>query len=633
MDSDEIPSARSPLLRFLSFVRPHSRLVVGAALTGIGKFTLPLAFPLAFKYVIDVLLAAHPKLDGINLMIDRWCAAVDRIVGAAPTAEHKLAALSGVLLLLYVLQSIASYYRNYWAGIAGNRLLFELRCRLFAHLQRLPHTFFDRNPAGAIVSRVLNDVQQAQELVNSALIDVWMDAVSLGLVILVLFAMDWHLALVAMCIAPAWVTFMRHFAPRIRAVSHRVQETLEDISGEVHERVTGAATVKSFGREEHEVQRFTQRNEHLCERTIDKVKLAAVQEMLIQLLTRCAPTIVVWIGALMIIHGTITLGTMIAFFSYLGFLYLPLERFAQFSIVVSSSLAAIERIFQFLDLKAEITDHPLSRPFAVRRGSVCFDRVGFSYPARNGVPTRSALTDINLSVPGGCRVALVGRSGAGKTSLANLIPRFYEATAGRVLIDGKDVRHYTLKSLRDSVSLVAQDALLFSASIRDNLLYARADATECELYQALELANLRGFVASLPAKLDTVIGERGVKLSGGQRQRLALARAFLKNSRVVILDEATSAIDSESENLIHEAMERLMEGRTVFLIAHRLRSAINAELVVVLDQSTIVETGTHAELLARRGTYARLFTEQLRGLAPEPAHAASGDLRSTPLQA
>ncbi|MGH7932464.1 MAG: ABC transporter ATP-binding protein [Candidatus Binataceae bacterium] len=624
MDWNEVESARSPLIRFLSLVRPYRRLVVGAALMGVGKFTLPLAFPLAFKYIIDVLLASRPKLDRIDLVIDHCCAGLTRLAGMTPDVEHKLAALSAALLLLYALQSVASYYRNYWAGVAGNRLIFDLQSKLFAHLQRLPHAFFDHNPSGAIVSRVLNDVQQAHELVNSALIDVWMDAASLGLVVMVLFVMDWRLALVALCIAPVWVTFMRYFSPRIKAVSHRMQETLENISGEVHERVAGASTIKSFGREDHEVHQFMEHTERLYERTIDKVRLAARQEMLIQLLTRCAPTIVVWVGALMIIRGTMTLGTMVAFFTYLGFLYLPLERFAQFSVVVSGSLAAIERMFEFLDIKPEITDHPLSRPFAVRRGAVQFDRVSFGYAARDGAPGREVLTDLNLSIPGGCKVALVGRSGAGKTTLASLIPRFYDVSAGRVLIDGKDVRHHTLKSLRDSVSLVAQDALLFSASIRDNLLYARPDASGEMLWQALALANMREWVEKLPAGIETVIGERGVKVSGGQRQRLALARAFLKDSKIVILDEATSAIDSESENLIHEAIERLMEGRTVFLIAHRLRSAISADLIVVLDQGTIVEIGTHPQLLSRGGTYARLFREQVRGLALEPALAAHG---------
>ncbi len=618
MDSKGAGQTGSPLLRFISFIKPYRRYVVGAALTGVGKFALPLAFPFAFKYVVDVLLASSPKMDGFNLTLDRWATGLAHFVGMSATPQCKLAVVGIVLLVLYVLQSIASYYRNYWAGMAGNRLICDLRCKLFTHLQQLPHSFFDRNPTGAIVSRVLNDVAQAQELVNSALIDVWMDGVSLTLVIVFLFALDWHLALVALCIAPLWVTFMRHFAPRIKAVSHRMQQAVEEISGDVHERVVGATTIKSFGREEHEIRQFKDRSVHLYDRTVDKVRLAAVQEMLIQLLTRTAPVVVIWVGALMIIRGTMTLGTLVAFFSLLGFLYLPLERFAQLSVVVSASLAAIERIFGFLDLKPEITDHPLSRAFPVRRGSVQFERVSFGYPPRDGEPRRDVLKAIDLNVPGGYRVAMVGRSGAGKSTMASLIPRFYDVTAGRVLIDGRDARHYTVESLRDSVSLVAQDALLFSASVRDNLLYARPDATDEMLWQALELANLRCFVEDLPEGLDTVVGERGVKVSGGQRQRLALARAFLKDSKIVILDEATSGVDSESENLIHEAMERLMEGRTVFLIAHRLRSATNADLIVVLDQGRVVETGTHAELLRRGGTYARLFIEQARGLALEP---------------
>jgi ATP-binding cassette, subfamily B, putative efflux pump len=420
-------------------------------------------------------------------------------------------------------------------------------------------------------------VTQANELVNSALIDVWMDAVSLGLVVLALFAMNWRLALVSICIAPVWVTFMRFFAPRIKAVSHRMQQTVEDLTGEVHERVVGAATIKSFGREEEEVREFIGRTEQLYARAIEKVRLAAGQEMLIQVLTRGAPVVVVWVGAAMIMRGTMTLGTLLAFFTYLGFLYLPLERMAQLSVVVSASLAAIERIFSFLDLKPEITDHPLARPFTIRRGALDFEQVRFSYQPRGGGPAREVLRGIDLHIPGGVRVALVGRSGAGKTTLANLIPRFYDTTGGRVLIDGKDVKHMTLKSLRANVSLVTQEPLLFSASIATNLWYARPDAAPGMLWQALEFANLDGFVRQLPEQIHTVIGERGVKVSSGQRQRLALARAFLKDAKIVILDEATSAVDSESEHLIQDAIARLMEGRTVLTIAHRLRTSCSQE--------------------------------------------------------
>lgn len=625
--------SKRPLVRFLIRIKSNLRFVVGAALMGIGKFTLPLVFPLAFKYVIDVLLNGQTVgNDEIDRLFDAYCARAINLFHLGTTAETKLAIISLSLLFLYAAQSVASYYRNYWGGIAGNQLIFGLQCDLFAHLQELGHSYFDRNPSGAIVSRILNDVLQAQELVSSALIDVWMDAISLCLVILALFAMDWRLALVALAIAPVWFVFMRYFSPRIKAVSHQMQEAVENISGEVHERVVGVATVKSFGREEDEVRQFKSRADGLYARTIAKVKLAAEQEMLIQLLTRSAPIAVIWAGALMILHGTMTLGTMMAFFTYLGFLYLPLERFSQLSVIVSASTAAIERIFSFLDLKSEIIDHPLAQPFAVRRGSVAFENVSFAYRARDSSPGRDGsgvievLSGIDLNVAGGQRVALVGRSGAGKTTLANLIPRFYDPVAGRVLIDGKDIRHYTLKCLRSSVSVVTQDALLFSASIRDNLRYARPEANSKMLWEAIELANLRDFVQRLPDGINTVIGERGVKISGGQRQRLALARAFLKDSLIVILDEATSAIDFEAENQIHEAMERLMRNRTVFMIAHRLRSATTADLIVVLEHGSVVETGTHDQLLHRvDGVYAQLYREQVRSLAldlPEPVQTS-----------
>ena len=622
MFSGRVKFYNLPLVRFFIFARPQLKLVIGAALMGMGKFTLPLAFPLAFKYVADVLVAHQPKLGGINLTIDQWSAAITHSAGLSQTRESKLAVLSILLLLIYSFQSVASYYRNYWGGIAGMRLIFGLQCKLFSHLQKLPNSFFDNNPTGAIVSRVLNDVTQANEFVSSAMIDVWMDGISLALVTFALFALDRHLALIASCIVPIWFTFIRYFSPRIKAVSHRMQQTAEDISGDVHERIAGAVTVKCFVREEHEARRFEGRCEHLCERTIDRIRLASMQEMLIQLLTRGAPTIVIWAAALMVMRGSLTLGTLIAFVSYLGFLYLPLERFAQLSVTVSAALAAIERIFDFLDLQPAIADRPLSRPFPIRRGTVEFDNVSFAYPALNGRGGRRILSAINLYVREGSRVALVGRSGAGKTTLASLIPRFYDVSGGRLLIDGKDVMNYTLKTLRESISLVTQDALLFSVSIRDNLLYARCDATEEMLWKSVELANIRDFIETLPEGIDTVIGERGVKISGGQRQRLALARAFLKDSRIIILDEATSAVDSESENLIHDAMERLMGGRTVFLIAHRLRSAINSDLIVVLDNGYIAEAGTHAELLSGGKTYSRLFAEQVRsldlGIAPRP---------------
>ena len=609
---------RHPLMRFLACVRPHWRLVAGAALVGVGKFSLPLAFPMVFKYVIDVLLTKNPHPERIDLVIDRWATSFASFLHLGTSPQAKLSALTLAMVGIFVVQAAISFYRNYWGGIAGNRLICDLRNRLFAHLQRLPHAYFDRNASGAIVSRVLNDITQAQDLVGSALIDVWMDAVCLVLVAWILWALDPRLAMISLGVAPIYVAFIHYFSPRIKAVTHRVQEVSAEVSGEVHERVVGAATVKAFNREQHEIANFARHSRRMYDHAVEKARLAAQQEMSTQWLTRTAPAIVMWVAGLMILKGSMTLGTLVAFTAYLNFVYMPLERFTQLSLVVASSMAAIERIFQFLDLKPEITDHPLSRPFPVKHGVVDFDQVNFSYAAGDGA-RREVLHNVNLHVPAGTRVALVGRSGAGKTTLASLIPRFYEALGGRVLIDGHDVRHFTLKSLREHIAIVTQETILFTGSVRDNLLYARSEASEGQLWNALEQANLADFIRELPEGLDTIIGGHGTRISGGQRQRLALARAFLKDSRVVILDEATSAVDSESENLIHDAMERLMEGRTVFLIAHRLRSAINADLIIVLDRGRVVESGRHLDLLRRGGTYARLYVEQTRGIGSEMA--------------
>jgi ABC-type multidrug transport system fused ATPase/permease subunit len=375
--------------------------------------------------------------------------------------------------------------------------------------------------------------------------------------------------------------------------------------------------IKSYGREDFVADKFLDRTAKLHQRTIDRVRLTARQQGYSEFITRIAPLVVVSFAAVMIMKGGMEVGTVVAFIGLLGFLYVPMERFSQLSAIVASSIAAIERIFDFLDSKPEVVERADAVPLAVKSGAVAFEHVDFGYTPRDGKSPRPVLKDINLTAEGGTTIAFVGRSGAGKTSVASLIARFYDPTAGRVTIDGRDVRDFSLSSLREAIGVVHQDAMLFSTTIRENLCFGKQTATEKEMWEALENANIKPFVEKLPQKLDTVIGERGVKLSGGQRQRLALARAFLKNPPILILDEATSALDSEAENLIRDAIRRLMSKRTSFMIAHRLAMAVNADKIVVLEQGQIVETGTHAELLAKRGLYATLFNEQTRGLVPQ----------------
>ncbi len=612
----------SPTLRFLSYVRPHLRFVAGGSVMGVLKFVLPLAFPLAFKYVFDVLLVPQPKLEPVNALIDRWCLALAHAFGLEAAAPGKLEALSIALLGLFVVQAIATYYRNYWASTAGHRLIFDLRYALFLHMQRLSHSFFDRNSSGAIVSRFTNDIQQAQNFVGAAMINIWMDGASLGFVVWILFVLDHRLAWISLGVVPFYVALIRALSPRIRQASHQLQEVVEEFSGELQEQVAGATTVKSFAREEHEARRFHDRTSELYDVTIRNVKLASMHQMFTEFITRGAPLIVIWAGALLILRGKMALGTMVAFYAYINALYLPLQRFSELSIIVSSSMAAIDRLFAFFDIAAEVADSPGCARLAVGRAAIAFDRVSFGYPAHGNGELREVLHEIDFKVEPGTTVALVGRSGAGKTTLAGLIPRFYDPTSGRVLIDGADIRNVTLKSLRDSIGIVPQDAVLFSATVRENVQYGRPGASDADVWRALESANIRDFIDSLPDALDTMIGERGVKPSTGQRQRLALARVFLKNPPILILDEATSALDSEVENLIHDAIRRLMLGRTSVLIAHRLATAVGADVIVVLDQGRVVETGSHLELLARDGVYAQLYHEQTRKLAIEPQHIA-----------
>ena len=605
---------RSPTFRFLSYVRPHLWLVAGGSVMGVLKFGLPLAFPLAFKYVFDVLLVPQPHMERVNQLIDRWCIELAAIMHLGSGSTAKLEALTAGLFVLFLFQAVATYYRNYWASTAGHRLIFDLRYALFLHMQRLSHSFFDRNASGGIVSRFVSDIQLAQNFVGSAMINIWMDGISLGLVVWMLFVLDVRLAWISLIVVPFYVAVIRVLSPRIKEASHELQEVVEEFSGELQERVAGAATVKSFAREAEEARRFHKRTTELYDLTITSVKLASTHQMFSEFITRAAPLIVIWAGAIFILRGKMAIGTMVAFYAYLGALYLPLQRFSELSVIVANSLAAIERIFNFFDETPEVLDVPDARPMMVRRGDVAIENLDFAYQVTGESAPRTVLHDVCLRVSAGTAVALVGRSGAGKTTLASLVPRFYEPSAGRILIDGENIGSVTLKSLRDSIGIVPQDAVLFSASIRENVQYGRPGAPDPEIWRALEQANIREFVQSLPERLDTIIGEGALRPSTGQRQRLALARVFLKNPPILILDEATSGLDSEVENLIHDAVRRLMKGRTSFLIAHRLASAVEADLIVVLDQGRVVESGTHAELLARRGVYAQLYGEQTRKL-------------------
>ncbi|HVN29772.1 MAG TPA: ABC transporter ATP-binding protein, partial [Candidatus Binataceae bacterium] len=476
----------------------------------------------------------------------------------------------------------------------------------------------------------------AQNFVGSAMINIWMDGSSLGIAAIILFSLDWRLALISLGVVPFYVGVIRWLAPHLKDASHELQEVVEDFSGELQERIAGVATIKSFARESEEALKFQNRTNQLYDLTIRNVKLASLHQMCTEFISRAAPLGVLVASAMMVLEHTTTLGNVVAFYAFLGVLYLPLQRFSELSVIVATSMAAIDRLFTFFDEEPEVADRAGATPLKVTKGRVVFEHVDFGYPPKSADQRmRLVLEDVNLTVEPGTTVALVGRSGAGKTTIASLIPRFYEPVAGRILIDGVDIGAVTLKSLRDSIGIVPQDAVLFTASIRENVQYGRPGAPDEAVWDALEQANVRDFVAALPDQLDTMIGEDGIKPSTGQRQRIALARVFLKNPPILVLDEATSGLDSEVENLIHDAVRRLMRGRTSFLIAHRLASAVEADVIIACDQGRIVESGPHLQLLARGGVYAQLYNEQTRKLmvSSEQTIRRPGSLRAAQTEA
>lgn len=610
------PAHSRALRRFLAYVAPHKWLIAGAAAAGCVKFLVPLTFPLALKYITDVVLMEHPAAaaEPTNAVLELWCALV---LGTLPQVEGsagRLLVVIATLVLLYCLVAVASFYRSYWAGKARHRMIFDLRYDLYQHVQELSHSFFDERRSGSIVSRFVNDVQSAQSFVGSALTNVWMDAAALGFVAWILFVLEPRLALVALGVMPFYVGLVRYFAPRIKAASLEVHELVEDLSGDLQERIAGAVVIKAFGREEHEARRFYNSTRRLQDVAVRSVALSSANQAAATFLTGVAPLVVVFAASALVLEGNLSVGTMVAVYAYLGSLYLPLQRFSELSGTVSSSLAAMERIFEFFDIQPQVVDAPGARVIHRAAGEVTFDAVSFCYPG--GGSGSPVLQNITFEVAAGETIAVVGRSGAGKTTLVSLIPRFYDVTEGAVRIDGIDVRNVALESLRRQIGIVTQDPILFSCTVQENLLYGRPEATREQVVEAAVAANAHEFVEDLPQRYLTVVGERGLRLSGGQRQRIAIARTFLKDPPILILDEATAALDSESESLIHDALRRLMQGRTTFIIAHRLSTVLGADRILVLDRGRIADSGRHPELLARGGIYRRLYERQFRDGAP-----------------
>ena len=596
------------MLRFLAYLKPSTYYFVVASLCGVTIYLVPNLIPTSVGYVIDRILGesagpAHAaKPNALFDLIDLY---LNHVLGPGASKSSRIETLLGSLLAFLPFWGILVYFRAYLAGIGGQHVIFKLRNDLYEHIQSLSLSYFQKNRSGSIVSRLTSDIGLAQNFIGNACTNLWMDTLSILILGGYLLTLDVRLALVAFSVLPLWITSVRLFGQRIRIASHAVQEGLSEMSGQVQEKMSGVTVVQAFAQEKREVLTFHKLHRSLLDRQVTSVRLSSFNMAMSNLLTTIAPVTVILVGSLEVLHGRLTIGTLLMFWAFLGTFYGPLQRITDLAAVISNASAAIERIFQIFDIRPEVKESEHAVSLAAKTpGRIQFKNVIFGYD------DAVILKDINLTIEPGEVVAFVGPSGAGKSTMIQLVPRFYDVKVGSLKIDGTDVRDLRIKSLRNAIGMVLQDNILFTGSIRENLGYGKPGATDAEIIAAAKMGNAHDFIMALPAGYDTEIGERGAKLSGGQKQRIAITRAFLRDPRILILDEATSALDSESEKLIQSSLERLMVGRTTLIIAHRLSTIRHADKIVAMRDGRISEIGTHTELLARRGVYHDLHRAQ-----------------------
>lgn len=512
--------------------------------------------------------------------------------------------LPPLLVALYAAKGGLSFLHTYQMHYIGLRIVTRLRDQLFRHLQRQPHAFFDREATGVLMSRVVYDVLLLQDSVTRVITSFLKDSFTLVGLSAVIFYQDWQLALIAILIFPPAAYVIVRFGQRLRGLAKESQMSVARLNLLLQENFTGQRIVKAFAREDFEAKRFAGANEFFRQVQMRLRLMRELSSPVMELLGALGMAVIISYGGYRVIQGTSTPGTFFSFLAALLMLYAPIRGLSSAQNSIQEALAAAQRVFSVLDLEPAIVDSPGARVLLPLSRDIVYRGVSFSYG------DDAVLRDINFTVNKGEMVALVGPSGAGKTTLLNLLPRFYEVTSGAILLDGVDIREVSLASLRAQIGVVTQQTILFNETVRYNVAYGRLEATEAEIVQALRAAFAYDFVMALPQGLDTVIGEQGIRLSGGERQRLAIARALLKDPPILILDEATSSLDSESEREVQQALDRLIEGRTTLVIAHRLSTARHADRLVVLDSGCIVETGAHEELLRLDGLYKRLYDMQ-----------------------
>jgi len=584
-------------------LRPYTGALVIVLAAMLVQTAMSLAAPWPLKIILDNVVGTHKPPE--------WLDALRIIPLGADKLE--LALVAGIMVVVIAaLGALASYVENYYTESVSQWVAHDLRMRVYDHLQRLSLGYYDTHQVGAILSTITADVKTIQNFASSGTLGIFVDLLTIVGMLFIMFWLDWDFALIAIAATPFLLLFVARFNRAVKKATHEVRKHQAEIVSVVQEGLESVRVVKAFGRQDREEENLSAVSHATVDAALKARQIKAVLSPVVAIVAAICTGIVLWRGTALVLSDVMTIGALTVFLTYLSKFFKPVQDLAKMGSTIAQTAVAIERVKTILDTDTIIPERADARDPGTLKGGIEFEHVAFAYD-----PKAPVLRDVHTKVAPGQFVGIVGPTGGGKSTIVSMIPRFYDPTAGRVVIDGVDLRDFTLQGLRGQIGFVLQDTVLFRGTVRDNIAYGRPSATDEEIAQAAKLANADEFIAKMPDGYHTMVGERGLTLSGGQRQRIGIARAIIRNAPILILDEPTAALDTESEKLVMEALERLMKGRTVLTIAHRLSTIRDAHKILVLKDGVVAEEGTHDELVARNGVYAELYRVQV-GAAAAP---------------